>query len=466
VGNPFQNDSVVVESGVTRSAVQQSDTAVLDDIGLQPFEPDQRIFWAIRRGVRAALGDSTWSDLQAALPDPASFTAMEPFIEGVAAGVRDTIADVILQFEKLLVQGGGLTIAFYKLVFNTDFWVELAEVYSGNTDISEFGQYLQTNYPMLYKAIMSLPKLQASFSRLVESLTTKDARPPWPAAAWAIAEWAVAVAPAIGGQLQPEIANLVAAKGNPADQGQIIGKVVSNVVIQVVFIVSGLFGILQGVLGVARPILIGIRLALAETRGILIAAQLTAKVAPEILKAGEEAAQGVKQAVKIYGDLAYKISPYKNLRLETAAFNQTVRDVAGYGKYDMQYGMMRLDAHHFVENTWYDDFAADFKKVFGWQSADDMDTIAVHTEWHIRSGEKLGDLGYLGAENEKSLTKALQDYLEHVQIGPDGKPKPFQSLRQLIEANRDFYKNYSSPLWKKVEPWFTQALVKLTNAGL
>jgi hypothetical protein len=71
---------------------------------------------------------------------------------------------------------------------------------------------------------------------------------------------------------KPMVANLVASKGRPADQGQIIGKVVSNVIIQVVSLAIGLFGILQGVLGAAKPILIGIRQALGDTRAILMLA--------------------------------------------------------------------------------------------------------------------------------------------------------------------------------------------------
>jgi hypothetical protein len=134
----------------------------------------------------------------------------------------------------------------------------------------------------------------------------------------------------------------------------------------------------------------------------------------------------------------------------------------------MQYVSMRLDAHHIVEDVWYQNkkFASDFDKVFGWKSANDMDCIALHYEWHIRSGEELGNLGYLGAENQTSLTKALQDFLANAQLGPNGEAKPFTKLSELFQAHANFYQQYSKPLWQKLQPWFNQALAKIAAAGL
>jgi hypothetical protein len=214
--------------------------------------------------------------------------------------------------------------------------------------------------------------------------------------------------------------------------------------------------------------LIGVRLALEDSRAILSAAQLASRMVPGAIEAGNEAAQGVKAAVRIYENVSYKIAAYKDLLKDTGAFNKTVRDVAGYAVYDLQYQFMRLDAHHLVESNWYNyrNFGAELKDVFGWKSADEMDAIALHAEWHGRSGEKLGKLGYLGAENETSLTEALRKYLREAQVGPDGKPKPFTKLSELFQAHANFYKTYSPQLWQKVEAWFNQKIQELIAAGL
>ncbi len=473
MGNALINDGLVLNVRVTGSRASQALPAVTADTPIMGFDPPERIFWAIRHGVQVGLGQDAWSSLQPALPNPKSADQMFEFVTGIAAGVRDSITDFVNQNLSFLAEGGGLLIGFYQLIFDVDVWVELAQAYADQKGIDEFRQFLQTNYSNLYTAIVAIPKLQQSFSVLVDSLTTKEVALPWGPAVWAIARWAVALSLAIGNQLRLLISDLVAAAGKVVEQGQIIGKVISNVIIQVVSIATGLFASLRGVAAAATSVLLDLRNALAGTSAIAMAVKIVADVSPGISEAGNEAAQGVKEAIRIYNDVAYRIAPYKVLTRQTRAFNSTVRNVAGYGLWDEQYLSMQLNAHHLVKDEFFKTFAADFKKVFGWQSANDMDTIALHYEWHISSPEALSQskskyrgFQYIAKEDRLSLSKALDKYLESAQQGPDGTAKPFAKLSELVQAHADFYKNYSSPLWQKVQPWFSQALAQIAAAGL
>ena len=103
---------------------------------------------------------------------------------------------------------------------------------------------------------------------------------------------------------------------------------------------------------------------------------------------------------------------------------------------------------------------------FGWETNADMDAIALHTSWHIRSGTGLATkLNLSGAEKEASLTKALQDFLKNAQIAPDGTSRPFATLQELFQAHENFYKSYSPRLWPRLEGWFKSALERITAAG-
>jgi hypothetical protein len=471
MGDALRNDQTVLNDGVTIPVANQDSMGPAADTALMPYEPDGRIFWAVESGIQMALGGNTWDSIKAALPDPASFSEMEHFVTGILAGVRDAIADFVTQNIQLLIQGAGLTISFYRLATDLDVWEQIEQFYTDHpgSDPSDFRQFLQTNYPALYTAITALPRLQDRFNALVEAFTSTKEQIPWPPAAYLIAQWVVKLRRVIGAQLQPEVANLVASKGKPQDQGQIIGKVVSYVVIQVVSLASGLFEVLQGVLGAARPILVAIRQSLGDIRVLEGVGVLAAHVAPGIIEAGNDAGQGVKAAVNIYGDLKYKIGSYTAVRKQTSAFHSTVQDILGYALWKEQYVSLRLDVHHIVEQNFLTknkSLAAQFYQVFGWKSGNDMHCIVLHYELHISGGDTLKQLGSISKENKKSLTTALRDFLKEAQKGPGGTTKPFTNLSSLFQAHADFYAGYSSDLWQKLQPWFAWAMAKIKAAGL
>ena len=160
------------------------------------------------------------------------------------------------------------------------------------------------------------------------------------------------------------------------------------------------------------------------------------------------------RASQLYKELAESIQPYRALKEKTGEFNRLVRELHDLGLRDAEYVGLRLDAHHIIENTWYKAFAKDFQAVFQWHSGADMDAVALHTELHIRSGDKMAqNLQLLGAEGYSSLTKALQDFLEQERARAGGR---FRSLADLIEAHERFYPQRQQKYWPRLQAWFAR----------
>jgi hypothetical protein len=86
-----------------------------------------------------------------------------------------------------------------------------------------------------------------------------------------------------------------------------------------------------------------------------------------------------------------------------------------------------------------------------------MRAVAIHYEFHIRSGANMAQYhGLLGAEREISLTTQIQNALDEVQ-----KNKPFAKLLDVFEAHEQFYKNKVPLLWKVISDEFLTMKAKL-----
>lgn len=435
-----------------------------------PFEPGERILWGLEQGFKVAMGPEGWSRIAVALPSAKSPEEVTAFAEGVAGGVGIAIVDIATEHIKLVKDGVTAVLDFYSVVFDVDIWIEMMKVWVApeGTGVAEFAKFMEAEHPDLHAAVTSYFNLTSKLDQFIERLSSEetDSGMDWPEAWRTISDWIADFSQVMGGRLRQHVDALVASKGNAGAQGEIIGRVVARIVIESVLLAMDLYALVQGAAGLARGVFAGIR----ELR---TPAQLTKAVAqaekstPGIIAAGKNVAKGSDEAMKIYEALATEIGAYKNLRRRTGEFNRRVRDICGLKLADTDYIAIRLDAQHIVENTWYNKFADDFKKAFGWQSGNDMDAIALHTEWHIRSGANLStDIGLVGAEKEVSLTKALQDHLLKAQVAPDGTPKPFTNLRGLFEAHADFYQTYSPRLWPRLEEWFKARIAQLSTSTL
>jgi hypothetical protein len=158
------------------------------------------------------------------------------------------------------------------------------------------------------------------------------------------------------------------------------------------------------------------------------------------------------RAAQLYKELSANIEPYRTLKETTGEFNRLVRELHKLGLQDAEYVGLRLDAHHIVENTWYSTYSKQFERAFGWRSGGDMDAIAIHTELHIRSGDRMAEnLQLLGAEGHSSLTKILHDFLERERMRVGGR---FRSLHELFDAHERFYRQELKTYWPRLQNWF------------
>lgn len=156
-----------------------------------------------------------------------------------------------------------------------------------------------------------------------------------------------------------------------------------------------------------------------------------------------------------YRDLATRVDSYRHLKNDTQAWNKTMRELyPGYGNPDL-----RLDSHHVFEARVYDKFKDAFAAK-GIASADDMPTIAVPYEAHIRSPEGLG------AAFEDHIARNIEEGEELIETTTDQAVKSLteelkaavkldslNSVEDAIKAYEDYYRSHSM-WWDKVKPVF------------
>jgi hypothetical protein len=98
---------------------------------------------------------------------------------------------------------------------------------------------------------------------------------------------------------------------------------------------------------------------------------------------------------------------YADLKLETGLFNDLMRLL-----YPNDYPSLRLDAHHVIEDRAFAHFAKDWG-LLGWKSADDMATIPLFYELHIRSPKRIPGVTELGQRlDARSLTGELLSQID------------------------------------------------------
>jgi len=425
---------------------------------LAPFEPDERVIWAVRSGLKVALGDDAWKTIDSAMPRVSDLDDRLKFQAGTVLGVGDAVVGFLNDQVSMMAGAIRGMLAYYSLVYDINVWKEMLAVWTAppGTSVQPFAQFLKTDYPALYAAVIEYRPTVKKLDDMVKPLLdgTKPAASPWSVRETRTGEWMVSAALWLGGALKPVVDELVAAKGDPFGQGRIAGRVTARVIIEAALLALGLYDLVAAGLRAAGTVVSDTRaiLSLAEQTRTLVVAE---KSAAGVTAGAKAVAQTKNAAVVLYEELATDIQAYSKLRVKTGAFNSEVRELVGCSLTDVEYVKVRLDANHIVKGEMYDAHAADFERFFGWTKADDMDAMAMHTEWHIRSGEKLKTkLNLLGAENEKSFSHALDTHIDTWQKTHG----PFQSLEQVFVAHEEFYKAYSPRLYEKLKPWFAQKL--------
>lgn len=420
---------------------------------IPPFEKEKLLPWTVRKAARTALGPEDAARLIGALPNPANASDCVDFLAGAAVGAGEALVEEVRsQVEAIATAIKGL-IAYYGLVYDADMWRQLLAVWltPPGTSVEPFARFLQDQHKELYQAIVSYAGMCAQLDSIVQELRNESTRKQ------ALAEWLSKIPLWLGRQVRTVVDQIVEEEGDPGDQGEIVGKVGTHALVQAVMIALAVYDLAAIASRGAGALVSEARLVLSDAERSSVLAKVATK-APKL----EEAAAGVSKAksaaVKLYEDLATEIAPYSRLRLKTGAFNSEVRETLGLSLSDVEYVELRLDANHIVKGEMYKQFGPEFRKVFGWERAEDMDAMALHTEWHIRSGERLNTrLNLKGAENERSLSYAMDTYIDNWQQAHG----PFKNLEEVFVAHREFYKGYSPRLFERLDGWFTQKLAMI-----
>jgi hypothetical protein len=415
---------------------------------MAPFERDELLMWTVKNGLIEPLGDR-WPRVEAALP-PAE--DLPEFFKAVIEGTVERVGEDVDNMLKLARAGVGYVIEYYRLVFDLEAWIQLLTVWFGRGDPRDVAAFLEREHNHLYTGIMHFLDFGVALEGFLNRLTddTQFGSTRWTKGEAFAIDCIAQLVRTSGLMLATHADALVAAKGDATKQGQLIGREYGYVIIGSLIFAYRLYGIVEGAAKAAgRSALSTLRMQ-SKSQEIARFTQTMNAVDPDALLAGRRVATTQLEVNLLYERLARRIKAHRLMKGETAAFNKGGCHVYGYGRFDVDYISMQLDSHHIVEARHYDKFAADLRKHFGWNSSEDMDAIAIHTEWHIRSGRNMArDLAWVGAENELSLTADLTKFVN--------KRNP-STVRHLFEAHRDFYKDYSPRLFETLGPWFDAKL--------
>jgi hypothetical protein len=459
-------------------------------------------------GVGAALGQLV-NDLE--IPSVTLFNARVSFCAGLVEGSAEGILEELQTQVRLIGSLLGGIVDFYALVYDTSVLTAAFQAWFVDpvgTAPTELEQVLRTDHPALYDAIVKARPVIDGLNRIVREVQDDESDGAGSSPALrAIGDWIYRLPEALGESLRPHLDKIVKAEGNPKEQGAIIGRLAAPVILNVVLTAIDLANLAKHAaeffakLGplvfreagaLAREAADAARLAMRQgfrSEELASAASKAEQVAPGIAQAATGVTDGVlRQLTTEYGELGYRIAPYRINSRETQAWNKAARDFTGLTTNDTEYAIsLRLDSNHIIEDQWFDKFPDQFKKAFkdwavldsrgnsvivdgkplvvSWQSAKDMDAFAIHTEAHIRSGTRMAEQGLLGAAGHPPLNPEMEAFFTRYRAEKLG-GKEFANLRDVFEAHKRFFQEErTSTLWPRLSPWFARAEEALAKAG-
>jgi len=532
---------------------------IMSDFVLTAYEPDLRATSAIRRVLKFAATDAEWTRLQVSLssifreaPPTSSDVAMNrvdqvlsraldpnvplrlpewamtgqmvmdlaaalipwrdkrlAFIGGLLEGLTTGVVDDVAEQIRVLRGALEAIVDFYSLSYDYSVLKQLFLIYldePGGDALRQLGIELEREHPEVMQALRALEPLAQLLDHLTRLL--QQGATPTDVVLQALSDWMEKLPETVGTAMRGHIEELLRLDGDASAQGEVIGRVVGPVLVQVVLAAVDLahlarstveFLVLKGPT-VGRDVLLATRNAVEYVQSVsrrafpaqeLVAAAAHAeKVAPGIVGLGAKVAEGsIRDVVQRYGEFSVAILPNRVQSRRTIAWNAEVRRLTGLEVNDLEYAVsLRLDSGHIVGGKYFDEFPEDFRAVFkdwrvmdadgkivlhkgkplvvSWESADDMDAMGIHTERHIRSPDKFAAKhGWFGGEGLKAMEKEMEDFFDTLRLGPDGVSKPFASLRELLVAHREYYQTLDPLRWVLLEDWFERAMAALAKAG-
>jgi PAS domain-containing protein len=433
------------------------------------------------------------------------------FLKGGLWAAKNQVTQQVHFFVSL----ASLVISFYRLVYDVSHYSDIAAIWLLPLDqarprMEDLMAQVAKDHPALWSVLESGFRLVTALESLRDQFDeTKDGRDDH--AVRLLGEYLYAIPKSFAQKLGVQLSAAVNAKGDPEKQGEIIGNALVELIIQILLAAAGLRATIQSTIEFlsvkAIPVMLQSSTLLEDAvayKAVTIEApfpseelRASAKVANEstpqlIAAAMDQGAAARRVLIEEYGRLAIDIGPYRLNSTRTMGWNAAARELTGLTSEDIEYAVsLRLDSGHIIEDQWFEKFPDDFKTVFNewpvfdsldrpaldpatgqqlvvsWNSAKDMDAIALHTEAHIRSGQRMSEvLGLMGAEGRHPLATEMADFFVARQT-KDGVFKPFATLREVIEAHEEYYQSQQAvAIWPRVSTWFARAKAALTKAGL
>jgi hypothetical protein len=460
-------------------------------------------------GAGAALGRLV-EDLK--IPEIYLFEARIGFCAGLVEGAADGILEELQAQVRLIGDLLGGIVDFYSVVYDANVLSLLFQAWFvdpvGTPPPTELESVLRADYPGLWQAIVNARPVIAGLNQIVAQIRDEESDGTGAAVALrAIGDWIARLPETLGASLRPHLDKIVDAQGDPKEQGEIIGRVAAPVVLNVVMTAIDLANLARHAVeffaklgplvfreagALAREAADAARLAMRQgfsAEELESAAAKAKQVAPAIAQTARDMRGGVlRQLSTDYGELGYRIAPYRINSRQTGAWNKAARDFAGLTTKDAEYAIsLRLDSNHIIEDEWFDKFPDEFRKAFkdwavldsrgnpvivdgkplvvSWQSAKDMDAFAIHTEAHIRSGTRMAEQGLLGAAGHPPLNPEMDAFFARYRADKLG-GREFANLREVFEAHKRFFQEErTSTLWPRLSAWFARADGALVRAG-
>jgi hypothetical protein len=416
---------------------------------LPPFDPEERIVWAVNK----ALAETFTGERRQELLD--AFKAIDEdkaeFLKGAVAGFGKAVKELVEDYLSFIKEGVGGVIRFFSLATDPEIWVQMLAIWSGPVgsmkEFEEFGPYLRAEYPGLWAAMGSYPRLGAALRRFLTGL--EDGR--------ALANLCVTLVEGLAELFRDKLDEFIRLKGEPYDQGVLVAETLGVAVVQAILLLLQLQALARSLLRAGRKLLLNLNVA-GKVEALL-------KGAEELRAAARAVKEVEKEAQRLYQQLADEIASYNKLNRLTGDFNRCVRatlvkEGTALGP-EVEYIGLRLDADHILEGRTFSWFEKEFKAL-GWASSKEMDALAVHTEFHIRSGSGLTDAFNIADDTfvgESSLTKLKMDF-----IGKD--PKKYPNVLSFVEKYEEFYQTQAPQYYPKVSAWFTDLKAKIRAKGL
>lgn len=461
----------------------------------------------------AALGEAARNLGQAVVSLPSSILSNPrvEFCQGLVDGVNDALLKEVADQVTMLTSLIETLVDYYEFVYDWNLYGTILNYWLSPADqrgdiLSQIAREIQQAHPQVWTMLTYGVKVADALRALAQPGGTGDTFDP---VIKALSDWLTFLPQTMARALRPTIERLVAAKGNAHEQGRIIGQTVTPVIIQVAMAALGVadlvaltaeFMAVRLAEGAAITLEVADQVtadavayvrdaesAVAPREELAAAATLVEKQAPGITaSAAATSTSTIGQLVHEYGEFDIRISPYNSMNKQTGAWHKAVQAYTGLTTKDVEYAVsLRLDAQHIIGAKYFRQFLDQFKKVFtdwkvcdslgnpvldraanpltvSWQSEVDMDALALHSEEHIRSGDRMSEnLKLFGFEGIEPLDPRMDKFFEKLQQG-----KPFQNVREVIEAHKRFYQEeHTSGIWPRVSKWFERAEQALEKAG-